>query len=72
MAGLLEGPSPKALRSAYSSKLVRRATLNFKNPTLFYSVSITVSTLFIFHVSLSEFGVVDFTDWSFLGTYIST
>jgi hypothetical protein len=44
---------------------------NLQGMQLFLEVGITVSTFFIFHISLSELGIVNSTDLSCLGTYIS-
>jgi len=66
MAGLLERPLPKALRSAYSSKLVRWATLNFKNPTLSDSVRASQWVRSLFSMFLSWSWVLSiFRIWAF-------
>jgi hypothetical protein len=46
--------------------------VNLQGILLFLEVGIIMSVFFIFHVSLSESGVVNSMDLSFLGTYIPT
>jgi hypothetical protein len=66
MIGQLEETSPELFLNICSSRL-EASQACLQRLQLFLKMSITVSALFIFHVSRSKSGVVDS-----LGTYIST